>query len=365
MKEFRHDSIRKILIRSVNWIGDAVMTTPAISVIREHFPHAEITILANAMVSQLFLHHPGIDSIITFDRQERHRGVAGRMRLAAELKKHAFDLAIILPNSFDSALVPWLAGIPNRIGKCSDGRTLLLNGRYKAAQGAPSRHEVEYYLNLMDCFGITGSCTQPHLFITSEEEDRASALLAEQGIQPDDFVLGINPGASYGSAKRWYPDRFAQVARRLADEWSAKVVIFGGPGEAAIAADIEGCLEGAAVNVAGKTSVRELMALIRRCNFFITNDSGPMHIAAAFDVPLVAIFGSTDHTGTSPYNSKAIVVRNDVECAPCKLRECPTDHRCMTSVTEESVVSAALELAGKLQRQGDVRLFTTKSIRIN
>jgi heptosyltransferase-2 len=349
VKEFRHDSIRKILIRSVNWIGDAVMTTPALSVIREQFPHAEITILANAMVSQLFLHHPGIDTIITFDRQGKHHGIAGRLRLAAELRKHAFDLAIILPNSFDSALVPWLAGIPTRIGKCSDGRTLLLTGRFIPEERTGACHEVEYYLNLMHCFVITGSCTRPHLSITSDEENRASALLAECSIRPGDFVLGINPGASYGSAKRWYPDRFAQVARRLAAEWSAKVVIFGGPGETAIAADIENRLEGAAVNVAGKTSVRELMALIKRCNFFITNDSGPMHIAAAFDVPLVAIFGSTDHTGTSPYNNNSVVVRNNVECAPCKLRECPTDHRCMTTVTAESVISAALELANRLK----------------
>jgi len=352
VKEFRHDSIRKILIRSVNWIGDAVMTTPAISAIREHFPHAEITILANELVSQLFSNHPDIDRIITFKRQGKHGGGAGRLRLAAELRKEAFDLAVIFPNSFDSALVPWLAGIPIRIGKCSDGRTLLLNGRYNAAKGAPPCHEVEYYLNLMRYFGITGSRTQPHLFTTPEETAGTTALLAKNGIQTDDLILGINPGASYGSAKRWYPDRFAQVARRLADQWSAKVIIFGGPGEAEIAEDIESRLDGTALNLAGKTSVRELMALIRRCNFFITNDSGPMHIAAAFDVPLVAIFGSTDHTGTSPYNGNAVVVRKDVECAPCKLRECPTDHSCMTAVTEEDVINAALELAGKLQAAG-------------
>ena len=351
MKELNHGSIRKILIRSVNWIGDAVMTTPAISVIREHFPQSEITILANAMVSQLFMHHPGIDNIITFDRQGKHHGVGGRLRLAAELRNHAFDLAVILPNSFDSALVPWLARIPAKIGKCSDGRTLLLSGRYNAAKAAAPCHEVEYYLNLMNHFGITGNCTQPHLFITAEEESSAASLLAERGIHADDFILGINPGASYGSAKRWYPDRFAQVARNLANKWSAKVVIFGGPGETAISADIDHRLDGNAVNLAGKTTVRELMSLIKRCNFFITNDSGPMHIAAAFDVPLVAIFGSTDHTGTSPYNSKAVVVRdNTVECAPCKLRECPTDHRCMTSVSEDSVISAALKLYDQLQR---------------
>jgi heptosyltransferase-2 len=344
VKVLRHDSIQKILIRAVNWIGDAVMTTPAISVIREHFRHAEITILANSSVSQLFLHHPGVDSIITFDRQGKHHGVAGRLRLANELRKHAFDLAIILPNSFDSALVPCLAGIRTRIGKCSDGRTLLLSGRYNAEKGSTSCHEVEYYLNLMKFFGITGSCNQPHLFITAEEENRASLLLAEHGIQSNDFVLGINPGASYGSAKRWYPDRFAGVARHLAAEWSAKIVIFGGPGENAIAKDIEGLLNGIALNLAGQTTVRELMALIKRCNFFITNDSGPMHIAAAFGVPLAAVFGSTDHTGTSPYSDQAVVVRKATDCAPCKLRECPTDHRCMTAVTVEDVVEASIEL---------------------
>lgn len=326
------------------------MTTPAISVIREKFPRAEITILANEMVSELFLHHPGIDRIITFRRQGRHRGVAGRLRLAAELRRLRFDLALIFPNSFDSAVVPWLAGIPTRIGKCSDGRTLLLNGRYHFVKAAPPRHEVDYYLDLLGHFGITGSRTPLRLSVSADEESQATERLAQHGVQPHDFVLGINPGASYGSAKRWYPDRFALVARRLAERWGAKVVIFGGPGETAIAGDIEDRMEGVAVNLAGKTSVRELMALIKRCNFFITNDSGPMHVAAAFDVPLVAVFGSTDHTGTSPYSSKSVVVRHDVECSPCKLRECPIDHRCMTGVSEEAVINAALELADRLKR---------------
>jgi len=349
VSKFRHDSIRKILIRSVNWVGDAVMTTPAINVIREHFPEAEITILANKLVAQLFIHYPGIDNIISFDSQEKHKGVTGRLRLAAELRKHRFDLAVIFPNSFDSALVPWLAGIPNRIGLCSDGRTPLLNGRYHTVKGANGEHEVDYYLNLLEHFGITGTRTPLHLLITDEEEKKVSALLASQGIQPEDFVLGINPGASYGSAKRWYPERFAGVASRLTSEWSAKVIIFGGPGETEIATDIEKGLKDTAINLAGKTSMRELMALIKRCNFFITNDSGPMHIAAAFNVPLVAIFGSTDHTGTSPYSKNAVVVRNKVECAPCKLRECPTDHRCMKSVTEEDVTNAAKTLLNRLQ----------------
>jgi heptosyltransferase-2 len=337
----------RILIRSVNWIGDAVMTTPAIGAVRECFPQAEITLLANPLVSQLFSPHDWVDRVITFDRKGIHRGIGGRLRLAGELRRQRFDLAVILPNSFDSALVPWLAGIPLRLGKRSDGRGWLLSHRYTAPD-VPGRHEVRYYLDLLGHFGIRGSAAEPHLVTTPAEDATAAGLLAANGIGPDRFMLGINPGATFGSAKRWYPERFAGVARSLATQWQAQVVIFGGPDETAIALEIERHLGGACLNLAGKTSVRELMALIKRCNFMITNDSGPMHVAAAFGVPLVAIFGPTDHTGTAPFTDRAVIVRKDVACAPCKLRECPTDHRCMTAVTAEDVVTAARNLMERI-----------------
>ncbi len=345
MKAFKHCNIKKLLIRSTNWVGDAVMTTPAIAVIRELFPQAEITLLANPLVGELFSPHIWVDHVISFDRTGIHKGVAGRFRLAAELRRQAFDAVIILPNSFDSALVPWLAGIPVRLGKSSDGRSLLLTGRYAPDEQRSKRHEVQYYLDLISHFGISGQAPAPQLTTTPEEVCQASARMAQAGIRPEEFVLGINPGAAFGSAKRWYPERFAEVARRLANEWGARVVIFGGPGETDIAAAIEQELAGECLNLAGRTTVRELLALIRRCNFFVTNDSGPMHIAAACNVPLAAIFGSTDHSGTAPYTDRAVIVRKDIPCAPCKLRECPTDHRCMTEITADDVVAAALKLA--------------------
>lgn len=350
MKTFNNCTVRKLLVRAVNWVGDAVMTTPAIGAIREHFPQTEITLLANPLVAQLFSPHAWVDRVITFDRNGAHRGIRGRLRLAATLRKEAFDAVIILPNSFDSALVPWLAGIPVRLGKNSDGRGFMLTGRYSPDKDPAVIHEVGYYQNLVHHFGITGRIDEPRLFTSQEEDLDADGLLAAHGITADDLVIGINPGAAFGSAKRWYPDRFAEAGKRLAAEWSAKTVIFGGHGEAEIAADIEQRLAGAGLNLAGKTTVRELMALIKRCNFFITNDSGPMHIAAAFGVPLVAIFGSTDHATTSPYTDKAVIVRKDVECAPCKLRECPTDHQCMTAVTAEDVVIAAMQLTCDVQK---------------
>lgn len=344
MTELNHSSVRKILIRSVNWVGDAVMTTPAIGVIRRHFPDTEITILANRLVAPLFSPHNWVDRVITFDRNGNHRGIAGRIKLAAELRKYKFDLVIIFPNSFDSALVPWLAGIPARLGKSSDGRGLLLTRLYNPAKNAPICHEVEYYLHLLQHFGIDGEAEKPRLFTTPDEISSAKKLLQKHEIESNDFLIGINPGATFGSAKRWYPERFAEVARILAGVWSARVIIFGGSNETDIAAEIEKHLNGNCLNMAGKTTVRELMALISRCSFFITNDSGPMHIAAAFGVPTVAVFGSTDHATTSPYSGNAVIVRKEVECAPCKLRECPTDHKCMTAITADDVVIAALEL---------------------
>jgi heptosyltransferase II len=340
----------RILIRAVNWVGDAVMTTPAIGAIREHFPKAEITLLANPLVGQLFSPHQWVDRVITFDRNGAHKGIAGRFRLAAQLRKQTFDAAIIMPNSFESALIPWLAGIPVRLGKASDGRGFMLTKRYRPDDQKPLVHEVEYYLDLVRHFDIPGQLRQPFLTVTAAEDRGAAVLLEEYGISADDFVIGINPGAAFGSAKRWYPERFAEVAERLSAAWGAKAVIFGGPGEVDIAAAIERQLAGECCNFAGKTNLRQLMALIHRCNFFVSNDSGPMHIAAALGVPLVAIFGSTDHATTSPYTDKAVIVRKEVECAPCKLRECPTDHRCMTAVSADDVVQASLGLLKKTTR---------------
>lgn len=334
-------TVRKVLVRAVNWIGDAVMSTPALAAVRATFPAAEITLLANPLVGELLQGHPAIDWVMMFYRKGEHRGVVGRLRLARQLAQEKFDLAIILPNSFDSALIPWLARIPVRMGKASDGRSLLLTHRFHEVKVQDARHEVQYYRDLLSSFGICAEQSVPQLATTLQEDDAAAVFLETNGIAPEDLVVGINAGASFGSAKRWYPERFAAVASRLSSSWGAKVVLFGGPDEQEIVSEIEHHLAGNCLNLAGKTSVRQLMALVKRCNFFVSNDSGPMHIAAAFGVPLVAVFGPTDHAGTAPCSNKAIIVRHETSCAPCKLRVCPTDHHCMTDVTVEDVVQAA------------------------
>jgi heptosyltransferase II len=340
--------VRKILIRSVNWLGDAVMITPAMAALRARFPAAEITVLANPLVSQLFSPHPCVDRVISFDRK-KHRGITGRLKLAGELRRRQFDLAVVFTNSFEGALIPFLAGIPLRLGKNSDGRGLLLSHPWPKKLQNTAEHQVLNYLEMLNHFGITPATEEIALFTTAQEDRELAALLHSRGIAPGAFVIGINPGATFGSAKRWYPERFAEVARALAGRWGARIVITGGPAETEMAGRIEALLDGACVNLAGATSVRQLMALIKRCNFFVTNDSGPMHIAAAFGVPLVAIFGSTDHRTTSAFFDKGCIVRSGADCAPCMQRECPTDHRCMTAVTPSEVIAAAEGLYGRLE----------------
>ena len=345
---FDRSEIKNILVRSTNWVGDAVMTTPALGAIRQSFPDARIAILANPVVAPLFSPHPWVDEVAIYDRKGLHKGLIGRFRLASELRERRFDLAILLQNAFDAAFITWLARIPHRMGNKSDGRGFLLTHGFPLALQPREEHQSANYLAMLRYFDIT--CPKPRqLLVTTDIEELAMAeRLAEAGILASDFVLGINPGATYGSAKRWTPDGFAGVAEELAAAWGAKVVITGGPGEVDIAADIEKGIAENCVNLAGKTTIRELLALIKRCDFFITNDSGPMHVAAAFDVPLVAIFGPTDHTTTYPLAEHAMVVRESVDCAPCLKRECPTDHRCMTAVTAEDVLMAAQELRNRV-----------------
>ena len=346
------NGIRSILIRAVNWLGDAVMTTPAIGAVRESFPDARITVLANPLVAELFTPHDWVDEVIVYDRKGRHAGLSGHFALATELRSLKFDLAILLQNAVDAAIIARLAGIPRRMGYRTDGRGVLLTHGVTVTPELKRLHHVDYYLAMLAGWGITSSGKGLRLTVTAGEQAAAAALLAQSGIGDGEFLLGINPGATYGSAKRWYPERFANVADELARCWGARVVITGGPGETGIAAEIEAAMAGRCLNMAGRTSVRELSALIRRCNFFITNDSGPMHLAAAFNIPLVAVFGPTDHTTTSPYSDKSVVVRSVTECAPCLKRECPTDHRCMTAVTADDVITAALRLKEQLGASG-------------
>ncbi len=334
-----------MLVRATNWLGDAVMTTPALAGVRESLPDARIVLLARPLVAELFRHHPDVDEVIVYERPGCHEGVFGRLRLTRELRRRRFDGALLLQNAFDAAMIAFLGRIPERAGYPTDARRILLTLPVPLPPGIRERHDVEYYLCLLDGLGIPRpEPASLKLAVTEEEREAMATRLALLGIGRGAPIVVINPGATYGSAKRWYPDRFAAVAESLSAEWVARVVVVGSTAEAPLAAEIEASMRIPAVNLAGKTTVRELMALLSLSSFLVTNDSGPMHIGAALGVPLVAIFGPTDWRRTAPWSPRAKVVRAEIDCSPCRLRVCDRGHECMLGVTPEKVVDAARQL---------------------
>jgi heptosyltransferase-2 len=341
--------VQQILVRGPNWLGDAVMCEPSLRGLRRLFPHASMTLLVKPSVAGLFELHPAVDRIFLYDDKGRHAGLAGKWRLAADLRQHGFELAVLFQNAFEAALLTSVAGIRRRYGYATDGRSLLLSEPVAIPDRKRPIHQVEYYWHMLRPLGLTGQPGQPELFVSQDEERSIVGRLQQTGITEADVVIGINPGSTYGGAKRWLPDRFAEsterLCRRLKDSGrQPAVIVIGAKGEEPLGREIASRLTARSAVLSGATSIRELMAVIKRCAVLVTNDTGPMHIASAFGVPVVGIFGPTDWRTTSPYGQEHALLRHPVDCAPCMLRECPIDHRCMTGVTVEQVYDAGLSI---------------------
>ena len=342
---FNPSSVSRLCVRATNWLGDAVMSLPAIRAIRHVFPHAHIAVVARPWVADLYSRETSIDRVIPYTAQ---KGIAAKREFARGLRRERFDAAILLQNAFDAALMAWLAGIPERIGYSRDGRRLLLTRAIPVPEaGEIPRHQRFYYLELLRRAGMLERFPDvPAIRLDGIDQarDAGAAHLASLGV--GGAALGISPGAAYGNAKRWLPERFAEVARASAD-LCPSVVLFGSNAERPLCEAVAAQLRGSRLavhNLAGATSLREFIDLAAACRLFLTNDSGSMHVASALGVPTIAIFGATDDTTTGPTGPLARVVREPAECSPCLLRECPIDHRCMTAVTAERVAGAAFEL---------------------
>jgi heptosyltransferase-2 len=331
---------RALLVRAPNWLGDAVMATPTLAALRAGLPGSRITVLARPGVADVLAGHPAIDELMVDDHRGAHAGVGGRWRLASAIRDRGFDAALLLTNSFGSALLAALARVPVRVGYRTDGRGPLLT-RALALPPKPLPHMTRYYLDLAAPWGVTGDPRAVSLVVTRAERDAAEHRLAEWGLGPENRVVGVNPGAAYGSAKRWPAERFAAVAARLVGEGAA-VVVLGGASERELGEVVVAGLGRRAVNAAGLTSVREAMAVMACCRHLVTNDSGPMHLAAALGVPVTAVFGPTIPGATSPVGERVAIVQRPVDCAPCRYRECPIDHRCMTAVGVDEVYHAVV-----------------------
>ncbi len=335
----------KILIRATNWLGDAIMALPALRAIRGRFPDAKISILARPYVADTYRGQSICDELISYDPKGVHAGISGRERLAQDLRVQNFEVALLLQNAFDAAWIAWRAGIPERVGYARDGRSLLLTKKIPVPKlGEIPAHEQFYYLELLRRAGWINSLPGESFITLDVSEDRrrqAEKTLSSAGARPNAARIAIGAGASYGSAKCWPPDRFADFVNRFRLHTDADVILFGTAAEQKVSDTIAAGIRGPSISLVGKTAIAALPALLSRCQLFVGNDSGAMHVAAAVGLPVVAIFGPTDPHGTAPITPRCTVVQEKPYCSPCFLRTCPIDHRCMTSVRPEAVEAAA------------------------
>jgi len=395
-------SPRRLLVRGVNWLGDAVMTTPALQRLREALPEAHITLLTQEKLKPLWQGHPSLDAIIGFEAGEAPWAVARRLRAGD------FDSALLLPNSPRAALEVWFARIPQRIGYAAPWRNWLLTRVVPARQGrsqmhkrsagevrhlvreaegdtpsmdpstverplapflSPSekervaagrvrggaasglQHQLHEYLHLAAAFGASREPLPPRLEVADAEVQKAQqAFLPGVGARPAGApvtVLGLSPGAQYGPAKRWPAERFAEVARAVSSQVKdCQWLVFGTQAEEGLCDEVARHVGGKVANLAGKTSLRELMALLKLCRVLLTNDSGPMHVAAALGTPVVVPFGSTSAELTGPGlpgDPRHRLLSVAPPCSPCFRRECPIDLRCMSGIRPEMVADAVLQ----------------------
>lgn len=343
---------KKILVRVPNWIGDAVICLPALEALKALYPASAISVLARARTAPLFIEHPSVEEVLLYDKEGRHNGFKGRLKLAKELRKRKFDLAVLFQNAFEAALVALLAGIPERVGYARDLRGSLLTKSLKASGEITKKHQVYYYLNIVEALGAKApDAPVPVLYVSEDEERKADELLASLSVDSDRTLIGVAPGASYGPAKRWPAEKFAAVLGKVAEESGALTLIFGGPDDKADASALADKLGGDYIDLAGKTDLRGFIALAGRLSLFLTNDSGPMHITAALGVPTVAIFASTEPKLTGPLGPVVSVASSAVDCRPCFKRECDgRDYECMDDIGVEEVLKEALCFVSKKGR---------------
>jgi heptosyltransferase-2 len=315
----------KILVKANNWLGDAVMSLPVFEALKAMQPNARVSVLTKPAFADLYRGTPHVDEILPHGRG----GLRSWMGTVKELKSRRFDAALVLPRSFSSAFLVWSARIPRRIGY---GRARFLTERPER----PDRgvHRVLHYHRLLSAFGAPPPVAAPRIHLPREAADWAASELGEGP------WIGLNPGATYGAAKQWFPDRFIELGSRLAKR--ARLLVVGGPAEAELGEQVARGAGGRCI--AGKTSILQLAAAIARCSLFVTNDTGPMHVADAVGVPIVAVFGPTDWLNTPPYRKGHAIVRHPLDCSPCLKRVCPLGHHdCMKKVSVDDVERACRE----------------------
>ncbi len=340
-------SARNMLVRGTNWIGDVIMSLPAIAAVKGTCPGCRITVLAKPWVADVYALCADVDEVMVFQSPGIHDGLSGKWRLASQLRARGFDAALLLQNAIEAAIIARLARVPVRAGYSTDGRGMLLTHPVKVRKGVRALNQTRYYLEMVKACGFDFDPGEPSITPGEEDLSKARRILSEYGVKKGEFLVGMAPGAAYGPAKMWYPDRYAALADRLAERMSARVLLFGSGADRRQTAIVQGSARHRLIDVAGETTLAEAIALISQCGLFISNDSGLMHVAGALGVPLIAIFGSTDPKATSPAGSRSVVIHKKVECSPCLKKTCPRDFRCMDLIAMEDVYECAVELLHK------------------
>jgi heptosyltransferase-2 len=330
-----------ILVRMPNWIGDLVMATPVLTDLRKAFPKARITAMCRKPICDLLKHDEAIDELFCFKRPSNDFERRSELRdITAKIAAGGYDVGILLTNSFSSAWSFWQGKVKRRIGYSVHFRRLLLTDAISLPK--EKEHQVITYKKILSPLHVPLSQTSPRIYLLPQEIEEAKELLYQRGYQRGQKLIGINPGAAYGSAKCWPLDRFRSLAKKLLEETGAMLVFFGDSSTAGLVKEIVRALTERVIDLSGMTSIRELACLIKSCDVLVTNDSGPMHIGAAFQVPLVALFGSTDDELTGPYGQKESVINKRVSCAPCMKRTCPIDFQCMKQISVDEVLKRVL-----------------------
>jgi heptosyltransferase-2 len=334
------DSV-KIVVRAPNWVGDSVLALPAMNTIKKNFPGCELWVAARGWVSGLFSMSDMFAGTILLPDQKRVKHIREAARV---IHQAHFDLGFLFTNSFASALVFALAKIPQRWGYKKEGRAFLLTKGIPVSSRENRIHQVYYYLDLLSGLGLNEFPDGPTLSVDQREMAETEEWLGSQDIPIHRPLILINPGAYFGSAKRWPAEKYAELAGLLQNKRHAQIMIVGSPEETHLAKNISSRMSGRSYILTGKTSLARLAALLNLCDLFVTNDSGPMHLANMLKVPLVALFGPTDPARTGPYRQPAIVLHKGAPCWPCTYRQCPFDHRCMMDISPEEVFHACQKL---------------------
>jgi len=335
---------KNIIVRMPNWIGDLVMATPVLNDLRAHFKDAKITAMCQSNIASVLKHNPNIDEIQSFIKPNGWIHRKAHLEIVDQLKFGKYDLGILLTNSFSSAWWFYWGNVKNRIGYQNNFRNFLLNYAVPLPNNVEKQHLVITYKMLLDPLGIPLSQTLPKLYVDQAESLAADNMLLQLDIDlKKNTIIGINPGAAYGSAKCWLPERFKALNERLLQDPNVYLIYFGDPAGLSLVNAICDGMGERVINLAGKTTIRTLMALIQKCSVFLTNDSGPMHIAYALQTKLLALFGSTSDVKTGPFGNSQIIHKH-VKCSPCYKRKCPIDFKCMTSISVEEVATAIHQL---------------------